>query len=56
MNNEHLMKFRLRQMEKETKSTIKKKKTLLNLIVNLYKSIVVVNRSNHIVKGKIGHD
>lgn len=29
MNNEHLMKFRLRQMEKETKSTYKQKKTIV---------------------------
>lgn len=29
MNNEHLMKFRLRQMEKETKSTLKKKNTIV---------------------------
>jgi hypothetical protein len=29
MNNEHLMKFRLRQMEMETKSTFKKNKTIV---------------------------
>lgn len=28
MNNVHLMKFRLRQMEKDTNSTLKKKNTI----------------------------
>jgi hypothetical protein len=53
MNNEQLMKFRLRQLEKETKTNLKKKKTLQNLIGNLYKFIMVGKRSNLIVKGKI---
>ena len=56
MNNEHLMKFRLRQMEKETKTTKRKKNPLQNLIGNLYKALGVRNRSNLMVKGKVDND
>jgi hypothetical protein len=55
MNHDHLMKFRLRQMEKETKTTLKKN-WLQNLIGNTYKAIGVGNRSNLTVKGKMDND
>jgi hypothetical protein len=44
MNHEHLMKFTLRQMEMERKSTLKTKKKLPNFISNLFKTQVVVNK------------
>lgn len=52
MNIEQLMKFRLRQMEQESNSTLIKKNTLQKLMGTLYKTIVVGSRSNIIVKGK----
>lgn len=55
MNHEHLMKFRLRQMEREIKSTLKKKITLQNLMVNLYKTIIRDNRPN-LIEDKIDND
>jgi hypothetical protein len=40
MNNMHLMKFRIRQMENETKSTKKKKNILKNIMGSFLKILV----------------
>ncbi len=40
MNNMHLMRFTLRQMEKETKLTKKKKNIVKNIMGSFYKILV----------------
>jgi hypothetical protein len=54
-HHEHLMKFRLRQMEKETTHTFKKKNKLINVMGNFFITIIAGNKSNFI-KNKINND
>lgn len=54
MNQEHLMKHTLRQMEREAKSSINKKKVPQSIFSRLSNALVVNKRLN--VKGGMDHD